>query len=135
MASEVKVRRNWLKGMYILTIIIAGLYGLGIIIVPELIKTASPWPVAEPIVFGIVGSVYLAFGILSVFGLRDPLKFSPVLLLQLFYKVIWFIGVVIPLVAVGKFPGYAIPTFVIFAIFVIGDLIAIPFGYLFKKNS
>jgi len=135
MAGDIKVRRNWLKGMYIYTIIVAGLFGLGMIIVPELIKTLYAWPVAEPIVFGICGSVYLAFGILSVFGLRDPLKFSPVLLLQLFYKAIWFIGVVAPLAVAGKFPMYALGFVIIFATFIIGDLIAIPFAYLFSKQA
>lgn len=45
-------------------------------------------PKQDPIVFGIVGGVYVAFGILSILGLRSPLKFMPVLLLRLFYKVI-----------------------------------------------
>jgi hypothetical protein len=121
--------------MYIYTIVIAGLMGLGMIIVPELIKSIFAWPVAEPIVFGIVGSAFLAFGILSIFGLRDPLKFSPVLLLQLFYKSIWFIGGVAPLVAVGKFPMYGLSAVIIFATFIIGDLIAIPFAYIFAKPT
>jgi hypothetical protein len=135
MAGDIKVRKNWLRGMYIYTILAAGLFGLGMLIVPELIKSIYSWPVAEPIVFGILGSVYLTFGILSVFGLRDPLKFSPVLLMQLFYKSIWFIGVVAPLVAVGKFPTYALGFVIIFATFIIGDLIAIPFAYLFAKPT
>jgi hypothetical protein len=81
MTDDIKVRMNWLKGMYIYTIFGAGGFGLGMIVFPEVIKTMFGWPVAEPIVLGIVGSVYVAFGILSVFGLRSPLKFVPVLLL------------------------------------------------------
>jgi hypothetical protein len=81
MTEDIKVRMNWLKGMYIYTIFGAGGFGLGMIVFPEVIKTMFGWPVAEPIVLGIVGSVYVAFGILSVFGLRSPLKFVPVLLL------------------------------------------------------
>jgi hypothetical protein len=134
MAGDIKVRKNWLKGMYIYTIV-AGLFGLGMLLVPELIKSIYAWPVAEPIVFGIVGSVFLVEGILSIFGLRDPLKFSPVLLLQLCYKLVWFVGVVVPLVAVGKFPMYALGFVITFATFIIGDLIAIPFAYLFTKPT
>jgi hypothetical protein len=81
MTDDIKVRMNWLKGIYIYTIFGAGGFGLGMIVFPEVIKTMFGWPVAEPIVLGIVGSVYVAFGILSVFGLRSPLKFVPVLLL------------------------------------------------------
>ena len=135
MSKDTKIRWGWIKGMYIYTIIIAGLTGLGIIVMPETIKSTLPWPVEEPIAFGIVGSVYLAFGLLSILGLRSPLKFVPVLLLQLCYKSIWFIGVVLPLLVTTHFPSYAIPTVIIFATFIVGDLIAIPFSYVFAKES
>ena len=135
MAGDIKVRKNWLKGMYICTIVADVLGGLGMLVAPELFKSLYAWPEAEPIAFGIVGSVYLTFGILSIFGLRDPVKFSPVLLMQLFYKSIWFIGVAAPLVVVGKFPTYALGFVIIFATFIIGDLIAIPFAYLFSKQA
>jgi hypothetical protein len=135
MATNIKIRWGWIKGMYIYTIIASGLMGLGIIIVPEMIKSSFPWPVEEPVAFGIIGSIYVACGLLSVLGLRSPLKFVPLLLLQLFYKSVWFIGVALPLWATGHFPSYAIPTVIIFATFIVGDLIAIPFSYVFAKES
>ena len=135
MSKDIKVRMNWLRGMYSYTIVGAGLFGLGMLVMPELIKSMFAWPIEEPIAFGILGSVYVAFGILSILGLRDPLKFAPVLLLQLFYKSVWFIGVVAPLAVVGKFPVYAIGFVIIFATYIIGDIIAIPFSYLFRKQS
>jgi len=135
MSKDIKVRMNWLRGMYSYTIVGAGLLGLGMLVMPELIKSMFAWPIEEPIAFGILGSVYVAFGILSILGLRDPLKFAPVLLLQLFYKSVWFIGVVAPLAVVGKFPVYAIGFVIIFATYIIGDIIAIPFSYLFRKQS
>jgi hypothetical protein len=105
------------------------------IVIPEVIKSILNWPVEEPIAFGIIGSIYLSSALLSILGLRSPLKFVPVLLLQLCYKLIWFIGVVLPLLVNAKFPSYAIPTAIIFVTFIIGDLIAIPFSYLFTKES
>lgn len=93
------------------------------------------WPVEEPTAFGIVGSVYVAFGLLSILGLRSPLKFVPVLLMQLCYKVVWFIGVLVPLLVTGHFPSYAISMVIIFVTYIIGDLIAIPFSYIFAKES
>lgn len=135
MAGDIKVRKNWLKGMYIYTIVTAALFGLAMLIAPEFYRSMSALPATEPIIFGICGSVFLAEGILSVFGLRDPLKFSPILLLQLFYKAVWFIGVVAPLVATSEFPVYAIGFVIIFATFIIGDLIAIPFAYVFAKPT
>ncbi len=135
MSKELKVRWGWLKGMYIYTIVLSGLLGLGIIVMPEVIKTTLPWPVEEPTAFGVVGSIYVAFGLSSILGLRSPLKFVPVLLMQLFYKSVWFIGVFIPLLVTGRFPSYAIPMVIIFATYFIGDLIAIPFAYVFAKQS
>jgi len=135
MTRSTKVRMNWLKGMYIYTIIGAGGFGLGMLVAPELIKSIFAWPVAEPIAFGIVASVWVAFAILSIFGLRSPLRFAPVLFLQLCYKTVWFIGIALPLLATAQFPRYAILHAVIFATYIIGDVIAIPFSHLFAKSS
>lgn len=135
MSKEINVRWGWLKGMYISTIICAGGFGLGIIIMPDLMRSKFGWPGQDPIIFGIIGSVNLSFALLSVLGLRSPLRFSPVLLLELSYKLIWFIGVILPILFGGKFPTYAILYVVIFATFIIGDLIAIPFSYVFAKQT
>lgn len=134
MSGDTNIRWRWLKGMYIYTIVVSGFLGLGIIVVPEVIKSKLPWPVDEPTAFGVVGSLYIAFGLLSILGLRSPLKFVPVLLMELCYKSIWLIGVLIPLLVTGRFPGYAIPMAIIFVTFIIGDLIAIPFHYVFAKS-
>jgi len=135
MSKDIKIRLGWLKGMYIYTIVGAGGFGLGIIVIPNIMRSMFSWPSGDPIALGVTGSVYVAFGLLSILGLLSPLKFVPVLLLQLSYKVVWFIGVILPLLAVGKFPAYAILHVLIFASYIIGDLIAIPFSYVFAKQS
>jgi len=56
-------------------------------------------------------------------------------LLQLTYKVVWFIGIILPLLLGGRFPSYGIVYAVIYAMYVIGDLIAIPFPYVFGKEQ
>jgi hypothetical protein len=132
--KDINVRWGWLKFMYILTIVVAGGSGLGVILFPSVYIMSSGMPKQDPVVFGVTGSVYLAFAILSILGLRSPLKFVPILLLQLCYKVIWFVGVILPLLFSGPFPMYGILFVVIFAIFVIGGLIAIPFFYVFAKQ-
>jgi len=128
------IRWRWLRIMYMYTILGAGGFGLAMLVAPERMKAVFHWPGDEPIALSIVGSVYLAFGVLSVLGLRDPLKFVPVLLLQLCYKLVWFVGVVAPLLVSGRFPGYAVLTAAIFATYVVGDLVAIPFGYVFTSH-
>lgn len=134
MAAPEGVRWGWLKAMYIVTIVIAGGYGLGIIFVSDQMKSIFHTS-CDPIPYGIVGSVFLAFGLLAVLGLRAPLKFVPVLLLQLAYKLVWLVGVIAPLLVAGKFLANYTPTVVLFVLIVVGDLIAIPFRYIFAKQS
>jgi len=128
------IRQGWIRFMYLYTILGAGGFGLGIVIAPELTKALFRWPGDEPIALSIVGSVYVAFAVLSVLGLRDPLKFAPVLLLQLCYKSVWFVAVVLPLLIRGRFPEYGLLTAAVFATYIVGDLIAIPFPYLLART-
>jgi len=125
--------RRLSNGVY--TIVLAGGTGLGIILIPNQMKSMFGLPSQDPMISGVVGSVFLAFALLSILGLRSPLKFVPVLLLQLCYKLIWFIGVILPLWIQGQLPIYAISFIAIFASYIIGDLIAIPFPYVFTKQS
>jgi hypothetical protein len=121
--------------MYIYNIVGAGAFGLGIIVIPNVMRSIFGWPDQDPIVYGVMGSVWLSCGLISILGLRCPLKFTPVLLLQLIYKVVWFIGVILPLLFGGKFPTYGILYVVIFASYIVGDLIAIPSSYIFDKHK
>jgi hypothetical protein len=130
---KIKVHPNWLRFMYAYTIVIGGVFGLAFLIMPSTASSLMGFPEEEPIMAGLASSVGVAFAILSIAGLRSPLKFSPVLLLQLTYKAIWFIAVIIPKLAVGQLPSYAIMSSVLYATFVIGDLIAIPFRHLLAK--
>jgi hypothetical protein len=92
-------------------------------------------PVQDRFVWGVAGSVWTAFGILSLFGLRRPLRFLPVLLMQLAYKSIWLVGVLLPALARGDRPAYAILFTIIFLSYVVLDLIAIPFSWLFRPEA
>ena len=135
MSNDRRIRWGWLNFMYWYTILGAGGFGLAIVVVPETVRSFFGWPPQDPIVYGVTGSVWLAFGLLSILGLKSPLKFVPVLLMQLCYKLVWFIGVVFPLLISSKFPVYAILHVIVMASFIIGDLIAIPFGYVFSKRE
>ena len=135
MSKDPDVRWGRLKFMYIYTIVVAGGFGLGILFFPNIMTIVFGWPVEEPIALGIAGSAFVAFGILSIFGLRAPLKFAPILVLQLCYKSVWFLGVILPLLVTGRYPGYALVAVVLFATFIVGDLIAIPFSSIFSKQT
>ncbi len=135
MSESANVRWGWLRFMYIYTIIGAGGFGVGMIFIPGIVQSAFGFPSQDPVVFGIVASVYAAFGLLSIPGLKSPLKFAPVLVMQFCYKVIWLVAVVLPLLFSGRYPMYATTLLILFATYIIGDLIAIPFSYVFSKQT
>lgn len=135
MSENINVRWGWLRFMYFYTIIGAGGFGLGMIFIPEVVQAAFGFPRQDPVVFGIAASVYTAFALISILGLKSPLKFAPVLLLQLCYKAIWLAGVILPLLLAGRFPLYATTLLLIFLTYIIGDLIAIPFSVVFSKRA
>jgi hypothetical protein len=135
MSEEKKVRFGWLRLMYVWTIVGAGGFGLVALFAPGLMESAMGFPAEDPFMRGIVGSLYVAFGILSLLGLRSPLKFVPVLFLQLCYKCIWFPVVLLPRLLGGQFPLHAMILSLIFATSVVGDVIAIPFGRLFAREA
>jgi hypothetical protein len=128
------VRYGWLKGMYIWTILVAGFFGLGFLFAPDMVQAMMGYPTQDPIFIGISASVYLAFALVSILGFLSPLKFAPVLLLQLSYKLIWFIMVLLPAAILGSVPNYGWMIAGIFATFIIGDLIAIPFPIVFARE-
>jgi hypothetical protein len=135
MVEKGKIRFRWLKVMYLWTIIGAGGFGLGMLAVPETLKALFGWPSQDPVLFGIMGSIFVAFGIVSILGFLSPLKFVPVLVVQLCYKVIWYIVVLLPNIASGQVHMYGWILAGIFATYIIGDLIAIPFPYVFERET
>ena len=135
MVEESKIRFRWLKVMYLWTIIGAGGFGLGMLAVPETLKALFGWPSQDPVLFGIMGSIFVAFGIVSILGFLSPLKFVPVLMVQLCYKVIWYIVVLLPNIAAGQVHMYGWILAGIFATYIIGDLIAIPFPYVCERET
>ena len=128
------IRWRWLRVMYVYTAVVAGGFGLAMVLAPLRMQSILGMPAQDPVTFGLNGSILLSFGLAAIAGVRAPLKYSAVLLLELVYKLIWLLGVVVPLVSQGKFPTSAIVQVVIFLTFVLGDLVAIPFRYMFAGD-
>ena len=134
MTSQHTIRWRWLKAMYVYTAIVAGGFGLAVVLVPARVQALSGMPAQDPVVFGLNGSLFLSFGLAALAGIRAPLKYCPVLLMELVYKLIWLLCVVLPLVLQGEFPASAAAQVVLFLTFVVGDLVAIPFRYVFAPD-
>jgi len=135
MEDNVSIRRGWLKVMYMYTLVVSGGMGLGMILFPDTIQSILRFPPQDPVMLGACGSIFLALGLISLMGLRSPLKFAPVLLLELVYKPIWLVAVALPLFLEGRFPFYVVTMSAIFITFIVGDLIAIPFSHLFRNRE
>ena len=133
--TEATIQSKWLRGMYIYTALGAGLLGVAMLLVPNLVVAYLHMPVQDPVVFGVVGSAYIAFAIASVLGLRFPLRFVPILILQLIYKSVWLGAVFLPMLISGTPPAYAWLFAAIFASYVVGDCIAIPLRHLLAQES
>lgn len=134
MAKKKAAQFEWLKIMYVFNIVIAGGVGLCILIIPDHMKSIVPFS-GDSVTYSILGSVFLTFGIFAILGLREPLKFTPILLFQVVYMAIWLIAAALPLLVTGKFPSNHTPTIVLFTLTIIGDIIAIPFKNVFSKKS
>jgi hypothetical protein len=68
-------------------------------------------------------------------GVRFPLRMLPLMLLQLFYKLIWLIAVGYPLWSTGRLAQGALGVIVFFASIVVLDLVVIPWPYVFEKYA
>ena len=128
-----KVHPNRLRFMYVYTILTGGILGFALLVAPITMLPTLGMPTEEPFLAGIVYSVWLAEGILSAFGLRSPVKFAPVLLLQLTYKLIWLLAIIIPHLVTEQLPTFSITTSVLYITFIIGDTIVIPWRHIFAR--
>jgi hypothetical protein len=134
MENHASIRWGWLKAMYVCTVVVSGSVGVGMILLPGTFQSALRLPPQDPVMLGLGGSLFLALGLVSILGLRSPLKFVPVLLLELVYKPVWLVALALPLFLKGEFPFYVVFISATFLAFIIGDLIAVPFSYLFAKK-
>jgi hypothetical protein len=134
MSDQTSIRWGWLKAMYVCTVVVSGSVGIGMILLPDTFQSVLRLPSQDPVMLGMSGSLFLALGLVSILGLRSPLKFAPVLLLELVYKPVWLVALALPLFLKGQFPFYIVFISAIFLAFIIGDLIAVPFSYLFTKK-
>ncbi|MFW9827674.1 MAG: hypothetical protein ACFFEY_08785 [Candidatus Thorarchaeota archaeon] len=121
-----------LKIMYVLMIIIGGIIGLLMLIIPDIMISILGAPAQDPYIYGVAGAFWLGMALLSILGLFDPLKYVPILLLQIIYKALWIFAVFIPNVIVDGAQFYTIFVLIVFIVFIVGDILAIPFKTVFK---
>jgi hypothetical protein len=102
---------------------------LGSDVWPAIIHRAKPW---DPL-HGVAFSFWAALSLLSLLGVRFPVRMLPLLFLQLFYKLTWLIGVGYPSWSAGHWDPVASEVFKACAIGAVLDLIVIPWPYVFEN--
>ena len=79
----------------------------------------------------VVWCVWTAFATLAGLGIIRPLKMLPILLLEIFYKVLWLIIVAYPLWSSAKLQGSPAEGITAAFLWVILPIVAVPWGYVF----
>jgi hypothetical protein len=79
----------------------------------------------------VVWTVWTAFATLALLGIVRPLKMLPIVLLEIFYKVMWLAMVAYPLWSRGTLAGSKADDFTGPFLWVILPIVAVPWGYVF----
>jgi hypothetical protein len=75
--------------------------------------------------------VWAGFATLAGLGILRPLKMLPILLLEIFYKVLWLIVVAYPLWSAGTLVGSSAEGTTSAFLWVLLPIVAVPWGYVF----
>ena len=87
----------------------------------------GPWGPMEAVAW----CVWTAFATLAVLGIFRPLKMLPIVLLEIFYKLLWLIIVAYPLWSRGTLAGSPAEDTTSKFLWVILPIVAVPWGYAF----
>jgi hypothetical protein len=93
----------------------------------EILTHRGAW---EPMA-AVAWCLWTAFATLAGLGILRPLKMLPILLLEIFYKVLWLGVVAYPLWAKGSLAGSDAAGITTSFLWVLLPIVAVPWGYVF----
>ena len=125
-------RKEKQKIMYLYTAITTIPFGISILIVPNLWFFVTDLTSQNQYIFGIVGCIWIAFGICSLVALKHLNEFSPILLMQFLYKTIWLFGVFLPQIFTSGISIISLILMLVFLTYIIPDLFLISWRTLLK---
>jgi hypothetical protein len=94
----------------------------------QILTHEGPWDPREAMAW----CVWTAFATLAGLGIIRPLKMLPILLLEIFYKVLWLIIVAYPLWKKGVLAGSPAEGTTYAFLWVILPIVVVPWGYVFR---
>ena len=121
MAGGVSTLRLYLmRAVFLLNFVV-----LGSDVWPALLNHPEPWDPVKSAAFGF----WAALSLLSMLGLRYPVKMLPLLLFQFIYKAIWLLAVALP--HWSAFQAVALTKIMVFGLII--DLLVIPWPFVFRN--
>ncbi|NMH89361.1 hypothetical protein [Flavivirga algicola] len=124
MLGITKLRLYLLRGMYLFISL-----GLALTIWPEIIAPYQRLANEDSVIQSLLG----ALALLTVIGVRYPLKMLPVLIFELIWKLIWIFGFALPTWMNTDLDIYAEETFFACLIGVVLVPITVPWRYVYKR--
>ena len=120
-----------LKIMYAVAVVGAGVAGAITLLAPAVAGRYVFNGAAEVDVFlRILGALWLAIGVVALAGMVDPLRYLPLLVVQLIYKSVWLAVAAYPALATGRTSGGLVLLTALFTAWVLALLAVIPFRAL-----
>ena len=122
----------WMRLMFAANVVGAGVPGLLVTFFPTFAQRYLFDGVAQDdLVFGVTGSAWLAVGLISILGLRNPAPFAGVFVMQIVYKTVWISLVGLPAMSSGDERAAFFVFF--FALVTVGFAFAAPWSRLLRK--
>ena len=115
-------RVNLLRAGYLLIVL-----GLGLVVWPSILSPAKSWEPAH----GVIAAMLAALSLLSLLGLRSPLRMLPILLWEICWKAFWLTRVALPLWLGGRLDGEALETAIECAV-VLLVVAVVPWDYVLR---
>jgi hypothetical protein len=89
----------------------------------------GPWEPTDAMAW----CVWTAFATLALLGIFRPIKMLPILLLEIFYKVLWLIIVAYPLWSAGTLESSSASGMASAFLWVLLPIVAVPWGYVIRN--
>ena len=129
-----------LQVLYLVLVVYVGATAIWLLVDPKSAMSflgfpSSGIPYPASLVAGVAYSQWLAIALLSVLGVRSPIKYSPVLLLVVTYKTVWMLALALPKAISGNLISWGQTTAIEWVIIVIIYASLMPWKYIFAKSK
>lgn len=95
---------------------------------PSILKHQGPWDHVRAAAL----CMWASYSVLSIFGLINPLKWLPIVMFEIFYKLVWLATVAYPLWKSNQLAGSPPEEMTYAFLWVILPIVAMPWSYAFK---